>query len=63
MFLHHPESKTGYGNLRIVFKDQDDFLIDDWIYLPEVEIEEDDFDEMEITPISMTLEKESKKMQ
>lgn len=31
--IYDPKTGSSFGNLRLVFKDQDDFLIDDWIYL------------------------------
>lgn len=35
--LYNPKEKLTFGDLRIVFKDKNDFLIDEWIYLKETD--------------------------
>ncbi len=40
--LHYSKEKLTFGDLRIVFKDNKDLLIDDWIYLKETNITDDE---------------------
>ncbi|WP_319501665.1 hypothetical protein [uncultured Draconibacterium sp.] len=48
--LNNPAEKLTFGDLRIVFKDKKDFLIDDWIYLGET-ASNDNEDENELPSI------------
>lgn len=56
--FHDPKKKEQFGDLRLMFKDDDDYLIDGWVYFDAtdmenieiIEIVEDD-DEDFITPV------------
>lgn len=50
--LHNPKEKLTFGDLRIVFKDNKDLLIDDWIYLKETNTTDDE-DESELPSIPL----------
>lgn len=50
--VYDPDTKESYGNLRLLFEDQSDYLIDDWIYLIEQkELESMDSNLEELSPI------------
>ena len=50
--LNNPYEKLTFGDLRIVFKDQNDFLIDDWVYLKVTDISDNaDDDELPAIPL------------
>lgn len=48
--LYNPKEKLTFGDLRIVFKDKKDFLIDDWIYLKETDAN-DNAEDNKLPPI------------
>ncbi|MDF1548521.1 MAG: hypothetical protein P1P88_11915 [Bacteroidales bacterium] len=50
IFIHDPDKKLSFGNLRLVFFNTDDFLIDDWIYFKETD-EEIKEEELPVVPL------------
>ncbi len=54
--IHNPKKKEIFGDLRLMFKDNTDYLIDGWIYFPsrdEPKIDKSDFEG--ISPITKSV--------
>lgn len=49
--IHDPKSKTLFGDLRLVFRDNVDFLIDDWIYFIEQDKPKESGPKLKSTPL------------